>query len=79
MTLKEFLKENRALVQFRANYRTGYRLKKRLTKKESNEYLKAFSNSVNGLMNAFNWKNTPEGITYWNMLDKEWTAICNKK
>jgi len=77
MTLKEFLKEKRALTKFRINYRTVRN--KRMPKKEAEEYLAENTRSVNAIVAAFTWELTPEGNDYWLALDIAWTVICNKK
>jgi len=78
MTLKEFLKENRALVKFRANYclRSIFGRK---TKTEAENFITENSLAPNGIRAAFNWARSPEGIDYWTKLDKEWVAEFNKK
>ena len=76
MTLKEFLKEKRALTKFRINYRT---LEGRKTKAEAEEFITENATTPNGIVSAFTWADTPEGGNYWYTLDDEWVYICNKK
>ena len=78
MTLKEFLKEKRALTKFRVNYRI-HRIMGRRTKAEAEEYITTYKNTLNAIIGAFTFASTPEGIDYWKALDDEWSAICNNK
>ena len=78
MTLKEFLKEKRALTKFRVNHCLQYTLIKR-TKADAENHIKVFADSVNAIVAAFPWCDSQEGYDYWKTLDDEWTAICNQK
>ena len=78
MTLETFLKEKRALVKFRVNYRL-HGVSGRKIKAEAEEFILDYAVAPNGIRGAFNWDRSPEGVYYWSQLNYEWVAICNNK
>ncbi len=78
MTLETFLKEKRVLTKFRTNFRLN-KITGKKTKAEAEEFIIECSTQPNGIITAFHWQASPEGYAYWDKLDQEWVAICNKK
>ena len=78
MTLKEFLKEKRALTKFRVNYRL-HKSDGKKTRIEADKFITEYADKPNAIVSAFRWIFTPEGLIYWHDLDKEWVAEFNKK
>ena len=78
MTLREFLKQKRTLVKFRANCRLD-RTNEIRTKTEAEAYITEKATFINAIVSAFTWGKTPEGYDYWDDLDNAWTLHVVKR
>ena len=42
-------------------------------------HIKRLPNDLQAISTAFAWRETPDGNSYWRIIDAEWRKICNKQ
>jgi hypothetical protein len=72
VTLIDFLRKNRLLRKFKANYKKNY------YSWTFDEYVNKFSADPKAIKGAFVWSSTPEGLDYWSGVSRKWNVKLEK-
>jgi hypothetical protein len=88
MNLREFLKQNKALTKFKANYAAqreswpknledlaGWKLAKFIRNSNSERFIKEYKPKGRAIADAFLWEKTPEEFWYWDELQTKWEDL----
>ena len=70
-TFVRFLKDHHCYSSFKENVQNSYG-------RSFHDLIFQYKPSV-WLLASFSWKETKQGVTYWEDIDKQWHIICEQK